>query len=161
MSFGTIGRMLRCLAAAAVVGLTVPSWSWAQACASCGTCNTQPYCQTHHCPPAFHHCQEGPPHLCFKCGCPHPVCNPCDLPHWGYFETCWAPFPVQWLDWTHCPTPPPAAFVTLDPLAGRGQNVPALTVPNPQPQRVPSVLPPPGPYGGNPTLPQPRSQSGL
>ena len=38
-------------------------------------------------------CYEGPPHICFQKGCPRPICDPCVNPNWGYFETCWNPWP--------------------------------------------------------------------
>jgi hypothetical protein len=57
-----------------------------------------------HCPPPYKHCQEGPPRLCFKTVCPRPVCGPCDLKHFGYFQNCWMPYPYA-PDWSHCPVP--------------------------------------------------------
>jgi hypothetical protein len=86
-------------------------------CASCGTsCAT---CQRIHCPPHFYHCVERPPVICWKFGCPRPVCNPCELPNFGYFQTCWTPWPFP-PDWSHCRVPPPAAYVQLPqpPLPG-------------------------------------------
>jgi hypothetical protein len=48
---------------------------------------------------------EGPPKLKFKKACPKPVCDPCTLPHAGYYEACWNPWP--WApDWSHCALPP-------------------------------------------------------
>jgi hypothetical protein len=58
-----------------------------------------------HCPPPYIHCQYGPPRLKFKCVCPLPVCGPCDLKHFGYFPTCWAPYPFP-QDYSCCPPPP-------------------------------------------------------
>jgi hypothetical protein len=59
----------------------------------------------HKCPPRYVHCLEGPPRIKFKCGCPKPICDPCSLDHYGYYQTCWRPwsFPP---DWSHCPVPP-------------------------------------------------------
>jgi hypothetical protein len=34
-----------------------------------------------------------------------PVCGPCDLKHFGYFPTCWAPYPFP-QDYSCCPPPP-------------------------------------------------------
>jgi hypothetical protein len=93
------------------------------------------------CPPPFVHHSEGPPNLKFKKACPKPVCDPCTLPHYGYFQTCWRP----WLlppDWSHCPVPPPGALV-----------------PQPPPPPYP---PPPGRWieptpAPVPTLPKPRT----
>jgi hypothetical protein len=83
-------------------------------------------CPHHHCPPAYKHCVEGPPHLRFKCGCPLPVCPPdCNTPNWGYYQPCWNPWPWP-PDWSHCPVPPPASQVIpgneiILPIAPRGQ----------------------------------------
>ncbi len=63
-----------------------------------------------HCPPPFKHCYEGPPRICFKKACPKPVCDPCTLEHWGYFQNCWHPWPWP-PDWSHCPVPPSGALV--------------------------------------------------
>lgn len=77
-------------------------------CTSCFSC------QKHHCPPALKHCMERPPCIHWHHGCPKPICNPCDLPHWGYYQTCWTPWPWP-NDYSHCPVPPPAAFVRTNP----------------------------------------------
>jgi hypothetical protein len=63
-----------------------------------------------HCPPHYYWWQEGPPRIKIKRACPRPICPPCQLEHWGYYETCWRawPFPP---DWSHCPTPPAAAMI--------------------------------------------------
>src|SRR5437773_60836 len=50
------------------------------------------------CPPPYCHVYEGPPCLKWKRGCPRPVCDPCELPHFGYFQTCWSPWPYP-PDW--------------------------------------------------------------
>src|SRR5437868_4850475 len=60
---------------------------------NCSDCGGDPFCcQRHHCPPALSHCQEGPPKIRVKCGCPRPICNPCNQPNWGYYERCWSPW---------------------------------------------------------------------
>src|SRR5271169_1021774 len=100
MSRGRVGRQL------ALLGLAVLAWglpsagAWAQTCTSCpsgcvqlgapcgGVCETG-CCQRFHCPPPFVHCQERPPCIVIRCGCPRPVCNPCMSPNFGYFQTCW------------------------------------------------------------------------
>jgi hypothetical protein len=166
MSLRGVGKRLRSLGISAFVLLAVPAFSWAQqpgqGCASgacfgtpnTGSCGTQ-FCQSHHCPPPYQHCVEGPPCIHWKCGCPRPVCNPCDLPHWGYYDKCWTPWPFP-PNWTHCPTPPPAAFVTLNPMVH--PNMPA------QPPRLPNssgavpgqTYPNPMPPGGQESLPQPQ-----
>ncbi len=68
------------------------------------------HCQKFHCPPKFRHCMEGKPRIKFECGCPRPICNPCNHPNWGYYETCWTPWPWP-RDYSHCPVNPPAAVV--------------------------------------------------
>jgi hypothetical protein len=55
--------------------------------------------------PKFVHCQEGPPHIKIKTGCSRPICDPCTLEHFGYYRTCWQPWPYP-PDWSHCPVPP-------------------------------------------------------
>ena len=148
------GRLLATLwAAVAALGLG-PGGAWAQhvvGCASCGTAGPiatslgAKCCHTH-CPPHYRHCQEGPPKIKFHQGCPKPICNPCALPHWGHYQTCWSPWPFP-PDWSHCPTPPPAAAVTLNspPTNVFGSAIPVV----------------PGPVvtdqGGDMTLPAPRS----
>jgi len=61
-----------------------------------------------HCPPPLKWCSEQAPCIKFKCACPRPVCDPCDLQHYGYYLTCWHPWPFQ-PNWTHCQTIPPGA----------------------------------------------------
>ena len=89
-------------------------------------------CDNWHCPPKFVHCMERPPCPCYKCMCPRPVCNPCQLPHAGYYRTCWQPWPWP-PDWSHCPAPPPS--VKLPPplpplLPGHLTPLPATTPPD-------------------------------
>src|SRR5439155_1922322 len=79
---------------------------------SCSTCATGHFCQTHHCPPPLQHCMEGHPHIRVKCGCPKPICNPCNQPGWGYYEACWSPWPFP-PNYNHCVTLPPAATIAL------------------------------------------------
>jgi hypothetical protein len=119
----SISRVAKLAGFAAILTLAMPTLSWAQTCgpflsmASCGP-------RHEHCPPAFKYIFEGAPNIHWHRGCPHPICNPCDLPNWGYHETCWSPFPFA-PNWAHCPMPPPAAFVHLNPYA----NVPITRTP--------------------------------
>lgn len=161
MAFRGIRKLLTGLCASAALWLALPAAAWAQQnCAPCAATFGVPCgvgCQTHHCPPAFKYCYEGAPHIHWKRGCPHPICNPCDLPHWGYYDTCWSPWPFP-PNWSHCPTPPPAAFVTLDPYVGR--QMPAVRTMPPAFQ-TPGVAPAPTFPNGRteevlPTLPTPR-----
>jgi len=94
-----------CWTGATVLGL--------QATALAADCND---CCNKNCPPPFIHCQEGPPNLKFKKACPRPVCDPCQLEHYGYYATCWHPWPFP-PDWSHCPVPPPGAIVPVPPCA--------------------------------------------
>jgi hypothetical protein len=82
--------------------LSVTGLVWVVTCpAACGDIFDY-FCGWRHCPPAYIHCQEEPPKLKFKKICPKPVCNPCCLPHYGYFATCWHPWPFP-PDYSHCP----------------------------------------------------------
>ncbi len=151
MFWGVANNWLKCLGISAFLWFAMPGLSSAQtfgtaigisgpSCGlSCGpACGTS--CNHRHCPPAFKHCQEGPPHIHFGHGCPHPVANPCDLPNWGYYETCWNPWPFP-PNWNHCPAPPPAAYVHLNAYG----TVPSLRMPQaapPMPPPMPQSLPP-------------------
>jgi hypothetical protein len=82
-------------------------------CSSCATTSAgcaAPCCQFFHCPPALKWCMEGMPRICFRHGCPKPICNPCEAPNWGYYQKCWSPWPWP-PDWSHCPVPTPASQV--------------------------------------------------
>ncbi len=70
----------------------------------------------HRCPPPYVHCQEGRPKIRIKCACPKPVCDPCNLEHFGYYPTCWHPWSYL-PDWSRCPVAPPAmALVPGSPM---------------------------------------------
>ncbi len=97
------------------------------------------HCQRTHCPPHLKHCQEGPPHICFQKGCPRPICNPCLNPNWGYYETCWNPWPWP-PDFSHCRAIPPAATIGLNPGGPVGIGMPQV-----QPAQPETKLPPPRP----------------
>jgi hypothetical protein len=92
-----------------------------QGCSSCQSGESCGYCNGKPCPPWVKYRFEGPPRIKFKHGCPRPLCNPCDLPHYGYFQTCWQPWPFP-PDWSHCPTPPPGTMVPYE-HPGRRQTV--------------------------------------
>jgi hypothetical protein len=80
------------------------------------------------CPPPYYHVYEGPPCMKFKKGCPRPVCDPCELPHFGYFQTCWSPWPYP-RDFRHCPYPhpsdalPPPAYPPFTPKLNAPRDV--------------------------------------
>jgi len=98
-------------------------------------------CSWFHCCPKFTYCMEGPPRICFKCGCGKPVCEPdCSTPNWGYFQPCWRPNPWP-ADYSHCPCPTPAAIAAP---CGPGCTVPgAVILPGGE------LLPPPQPMNPN------------
>lgn len=88
------------LAAGAILGLTGGEVrAQGAGCASCGKC-----------PPPFKWYAEKPPCIIFKHACPRPVCDPCSLEHYGYYQTCWRPWSYP-PDWSHCPTPPPGVVL--------------------------------------------------
>lgn len=134
---------------AAAVALAVGPAAFGQDCGTCSTCGIQP--PTHHCPPKFWHWEEGPPKLKFKRACPKPVCDPCSLPHAGYFQTCWSPWP--WApDWSHCALPPSVGLVEDVPSDAvvplYTPRDPAATPPTaatPPANQVKRPLPPPAP----------------
>lgn len=93
------------------VGLVVAAlFFWANPASAQQPCNDCYSCQKHHCPPHYKHCREGPPRICWEHGCPRPICVPCTAPNWGYYQTCWTPWPWP-PDWSHCPVQPPASVV--------------------------------------------------
>ena len=117
--------------------------AWAPSCfaqATLGTpcCAPQPCttCNVWCCPPAYKYCVEGPPNICLICGCPKPVCCPCDLPNWGYFATCWRPSPWG-ANTSHC--------YGVSPIAQLAPTVPGSvhSIPLPAGGDSPSHLPPP------------------
>ena len=67
-------------------------------------------CGPRHGCPGYVHCQPMAPRMHFPQVCGKAVCEPCTLEHFGYYNTCWAPwgFPP---DFSHCPTPQLAAIV--------------------------------------------------
>lgn len=118
-------------------------------CASCGfgapvglTTGNGP-CLRVHCPPAYRHCSEGPVCIKFCRGCPKPVCNPCEMPNWGYYQTCWTPWPWP-QNWSHCPVQPPAATVQLNPYGAPPAVGPLPDGPLPVAPR-PGLVPDDGP----------------
>jgi hypothetical protein len=95
-----------------------------QGCSSCGPCTScLPSPSKCHCPPVFCHTQEGPPCIHYSCGCPRPICDPCDLPHFGYFQPCFRRYPYP-TDYSHCQYMPDAAAVIPGPIGGGFGSVP-------------------------------------
>jgi hypothetical protein len=112
-------------------------------------------CSLSCCPPYYPHVQEGPPRICIKGGCSRPVCVPCNAPHWGYFQTCWRPWPWP-PNWSHCPGHTPAATVMLGPttvgpttipptpgISSGASGRPAGETPLPAPRKLKNQIPPP------------------
>jgi hypothetical protein len=63
------------------------------------------------------------------------------LPNFGYFQTCWTPWPLP-PDWSHCKVPPPAAYVQLQgPQATPGMPNTNRQQPAPPTNAYPSPLP--------------------
>jgi hypothetical protein len=109
------------------------------------------------CPPPYIHLFEGPPRIKFKRACPRPVCDPCHLEHYGYYQTCWHPWPYP-PDWSHCPCPPPGAalpppayppYTPRTPASRTGEAAPYRKAPETGPEGTPkrktpaTELPPP------------------
>jgi hypothetical protein len=144
-------------------------------CASCGLAPACSACREN-CPPKVVHYYEGPPRLKFKKACPRPLCDPCHLPHFGYYQTCWAPWPFP-PDWSHCPVPPPGAAIPpppVPPFTPRTRlpdrdtyrdldRVPSdrgpYTPPAPLKEQKPDVeLPPPKPLPDKKPMPKPEEK---
>jgi hypothetical protein len=111
---------------------------------SCGPLapNRNPCCGQRWCCQQWHFCVERPPCLKFHCVCSRPVCDPCELPHYGYYPVCWRPMGP--FDYNHCPTPAPAVMaVPLVP--DPPQLAPPASVPPepPPPPPRPRVMAPP------------------
>jgi len=83
-----------------------PAAPCAGGCAAGACCSKDGCCPCEKCPPPLVHCTPKPPKIKFKCVCPLPVCNPCDLQGYGYYPTCWRP----WLPPLHCPDAPVPAL---------------------------------------------------
>lgn len=114
---------------AVLAGLALTATAWGQNCDCTQGC----------CPPWIKYKFEGAPRLKFKHGCPKPICDPCQLPHFGYYGTCWQPWPFP-PEWSHCPVPPPAALV--EPVVPK--RFQTLPIEDPKPKEAP----PPRPLSG-------------
>ena len=123
-----------CLAAHAGLALADPGG------ASCAACNDKIAC-----PPKFIHYYEDGPKLKFKRGCPRPVCDPCNLEHFGYYRPCWSPWPYP-PDWSHCNHPTPSQMLPPPRIPPYTPRVPVAS-PEHESERRPS-----------PSLPRPRAE---
>jgi hypothetical protein len=113
-------RKLATVLSAAALLMTFTPASFGQAALGQPCCGQsqccEPGCKLWDCPPCIKYCAEGGPRICVLCGCPKPICCPSDAPNWGYFQTCWRPYPWG-PNWSHCYGVPPAATVVPPPLA--------------------------------------------
>jgi hypothetical protein len=110
---------------------------------SAGSLQVYSCCCHQWCPPCYIHCAEGAPKIKFKCGCPKPVCDPCSLEHYGYYRTCWQPWPFA-PDWSHCPVPPPGALAAAqfpDVLPPGARVMPDKVTPLPPPSKLEGPAP--------------------
>jgi hypothetical protein len=125
----TLGRIARVVGIGCLVGVGV--------LVSPGKGNADPlgiysFCCHEVCPPCYCHCAEYPPKIKFCWGCPKRVCPPCTLEHFGYYQTCWQPWPFP-PDWSHCPVPPCGALVAGGPP---GPVMPDTAAPLPPPRKA-------------------------
>lgn len=117
MKYGIIGKTV-----AALGGLLLLHQA-ALAQEACGvaagvSCNS---CQW--LPPFLRWCHEGAPRIRIQHGCPKPICNPCATPNWGYYQSCWAPWPFQ-PDTSHCRAPTSQQAPLMPPAAASAPGVP-------------------------------------
>jgi hypothetical protein len=82
------------------------------------------------------------PHIFWHKVCSKPISSPCELEHYGYYPTCWHPWPFP-PDYSHCCFPPPgaaagAAATGQAPVMPRadGEELPA-----PRKDATPGMLP--------------------
>jgi hypothetical protein len=136
MSLTRVIRALVLLLPAAVL----PAPARADGCANCGTCGC---CPPGICCPKTVFCRIRPPCIRWKCTCPKPVCDPCNLDHYGYYPTCWHawPFPP---DYSCCHQPPNAV------LADQMLSQPLVTTTTPD--TTSEALPVPRKLNGPPEL---------
>lgn len=78
-------------------------------------------------------CRVKPPCIKWHCVCPKPVCDCGSLEHYGYYPTCWHPWPFP-PDYSHCHQPPPSALA--DQLINEAAAAPVVpsgeTLPTPR-----------------------------
>jgi hypothetical protein len=119
-------RLTRWLGKAALIGAVIlacqsAAWAGEGTCLSC----------CWRCPPPYVHWAEGPPRLCFMCACGKPVCPPCTLEHYGYFGTCWHPWPFP-PDLTYCHAGAGYTAATAPPTPAAMPFVAAAALPPPE-----------------------------
>jgi hypothetical protein len=93
-----------------------------------------------HCPKTVF-CRPRPPCIKYKCVCPKPVCNPCDIEHFGYFPTCWQSWPYP-PDFSHCPTPQRGMMLppSMMPPSGQPFGSPGPSEMLPGPNETPAKV---------------------
>jgi hypothetical protein len=85
------------------------------------------------CCPSITFWRVRPPCIKYRCVCPKSVCGPCNVEHYGYYQTCWHP----WLfppDYSHCRIPPTT------------NSVPSESQPSSPPTEKDELLPVPKTY---------------
>jgi hypothetical protein len=134
-------KVLKLAAFPAAVFGVVSTASAQHACRDCGA----------HCPPAFKHVQEKGPRIHVQRGCPNPVCDPCNLPNWGYYATCWSRWPHAG-DQAHCR--PATGTLIESNVVPAPPSPPPSPPPEPQaPQALPQLPPRNPPPGARPLRP--------
>jgi hypothetical protein len=103
-------------------------------------------CGCEKCPPPYIHYQPGPPCLKYKHACPKPVCGPCDLEGWGYYQNCWRPWPWP-AHYAHCGAPGPEAAIQPN------RGIASPTMPGVTGTQAPSRETLPSPRPIEPTFP--------
>jgi hypothetical protein len=127
-----IGRLLRKVEFWSAVGTALLLWGSTRGVAGPGECPGS--CEHACCPmPSRHH------HLCprvkVKTGCKKPTCDPCLMPHAGYYPTCWDSRPWG-LEHSRCVPPPSDSF----PEGTIGAHPPGMA-PTPMPRAEDLPLP--------------------
>ncbi|MGH7173137.1 MAG: hypothetical protein ACRELG_22880 [Gemmataceae bacterium] len=77
-------------------------------------------------------CRPKPPCIKYKRVCPKPICSCGEMENFGYYPTCWHPWPFP-PNYCHCPVPPTIVTAPCSPI-GAPKGIEQL----PQP----SLLPP-------------------
>lgn len=67
-----------------------------------------------HCPKTTF-CRPLEPRIRYKSVCPKPICDPCSMENYGYYPTCWHPWPFP-PNYGHCEVPP--TTMTAPPCCG-------------------------------------------
>ncbi|HEY7424304.1 MAG TPA: hypothetical protein VH682_08765 [Gemmataceae bacterium] len=97
-----------------------------------------------HCPKTVF-CKPRCPNIKYRCVCPKPVCSCGGLENFGYYATCWQPWPFP-PDYSHCPVPPPIV------VAAPSRSTPSPSTPKEAPEST-EQLPSPKEMSSEPSLP--------